>query len=169
LYKYIILFLITILAISCTKEENPASGTPDDIATGFILSKIKSNDWSADEIRASKKSSNTVIKAVKYIEENQQYVSSELNFTLENLSQPGNFGIGEDEPGYQYFVKANYILRSQSSSEDKIYTAYYRDLSVMNITRISDNSLEANFIFKGILEDKSDSIIVSDGTIKINF
>jgi hypothetical protein len=169
LHKYFLVFLLLVVIISCSKEENPTSGTPDDLATGIIITKVNNDNWSADEIRASKKTSNTNITAIKYVEESLQYPSSEIIITLKNLSQPGSFGIGEDEPGYQYFVKANYILRSQSGTEDKVYTAYYRNISVMNITQISDSRVEANFIFKGYLDDFSDSIVVSEGVIKINF
>ncbi len=170
LYRYIIISFLLVAAVSCSKEENPASATADDLATGFILGKVDNNNWSADEIHASKRSSNTYITALKFSEESNQDVSSEISFTLKNLSQPGLFGIGEDEePGYVYFVKASYVLRSQSGTEDRIYTAYYRNVSLMNITHISDTRVEADFTFKAYLEDNSDSVFISDGVIKINF
>jgi hypothetical protein len=38
-----------------------------------------------------------------------------------SFNQTGTYGIGENEPNFQYFVKGNYTLKSSDRSLNKIY------------------------------------------------
>ena len=92
-----------------------------------------------------------------------------MNFKIINISQTGTFGIGEDEPGFKYFVKASYTLKSAGAAPDKKYTADYRDYSVFDMSRIDDKGLDATFIFVAYFKDFLDSLNFTSGVVKIDY
>lgn len=96
------------------------------------------------------------------------YSLSEIDIKI-ILNQTGTFGIGGNEHGLQYFVKANYTLKSSDGISDRIYTAYYLDYSLLKITSISTNSIEADFNMKLFKEDFSDSLLITSGRLNIDF
>jgi len=167
--KYLVWIPLTLLLISCSKDDTSIVVDTDYTANGFFIGKINNVTWSADKIEAHKEASTIYITGTKNYDAGSSYSASKINFRIINLSQPGTAGIGENEPGYQYFVKANYTLKFADGSNDKVYTAYYRNYSLMNITRINDKGIDATFVFKAYSEDFSDSVVVTNGVFKIDY
>ena len=167
--KYLVWIPLTLLLLSCSKDDNPIVVDPDYTATGFIRGRINNVTWFADKIEAHKQASTIYITGTQNFDTSSIYTSSIINFRIINLSQPILAGIGEDEPGYEYFVKANYTLKFADGSNDKVYTAYYRDYSTMDLTRINDKGLDATFIFIAYSEDFSDSVDVTGGVFNIDY
>ncbi len=158
-----------LLVISCSKEENPIDRKENLTATGFISGNVENANWFADKIQAYKQSSIIYITGTQKIDNSSVYASSILNFKIINISQTGSFGIGEDEPGFKYFVKASYTLISTRAAPDRKYTAYYRDYSVFDMSRINDKGLDATFVFVAYSQDFSDSVNFTSGVIKIDY
>ncbi len=167
--KYLVWIPLTLLLFSCSKDDNSIVGDTDNTATGFLRGKINNVTWFADKIEAYKQASTIYITGTQNFEAGSIYTSSKINFRIINLSQPVTSGIGENEPGYQYFVKANYTLKFKDGSNDKIYTAYFRDYSLMDLTRINNKGIDATFIFKAYTGNFSDSVIVTDGVFRIDY
>ena len=166
--KYYALFIVFLLIISCSNndENNPAD--PNHTATGFMRTKINNISWFADKIEAYRQSNSLYIIGTQDSTGVPQFSSSEIKFQIINLSQPGTYGIGEDEPGYEYFVKAKYILYSGTGVVNIIYSAYYLNYSTMNISRINADSFTADFIFRAFI-DSTTSVNITDGVIDIRF
>lgn len=167
--KYLVWIPLILLLLSCSKEDDSIVADTDYTANGFLIGKINSVNWSADKIEAHKEASTIYITGTKNFDAGSLYSASKINFRIINLSQPVTAGIGEDEPGYQYFIKANYTLKFADGSDDEVYTAYFRNYSLMNLTRINDRGIDATFIFKAYTEDFSDSVVVTDGVFKIDY
>jgi len=125
--------------------------------------------WFADKMEAHKQASTIYITGTQNFDVGSIYSTSKIDFRILNLSQPVIAGIGEKEPGYQYFVKANYILKFADGSNDKVYTAYFRDYSFMDLTRINDKGIDASFIFIAYSADFSDSVNVTSGVFAIDY
>jgi len=166
--KYYALFIVFLLIISCSNndENNPAD--PNHTATGFMRAKINNTSWFADKIQAYRQSNSLYIIGTEDNASTPIFSSSEIRFQIINLTQPGTYGIGEDEPGYRYFVKANYILYSATGITNLTYTAYYLNYSTMNISRINADNFAADFIFRAFV-DSTTSVDVTDGVIDISF
>lgn len=158
-----------LLLISCSKEENPINGEEDHTATGFIRGNVKNASWFADDIQAYKQARTIYITGTQKIDNSPVYTSSILNFKIINLSQTGTFGIGENEPGFIYFVKASYTLKSAGAEPDKKYTAYFRDYSFLEMSRINDKGSDGTFIFVAYTQDFSDSVNFTSGVFKIDY
>jgi len=60
-------------------------------------------------------------------------------------------------------------LKSTGAAPDKKYTAYYRDYSVFDMSRIDDNGVDATFVFVAYSQDFSDSVNFTSGVIKIDY
>ena len=166
--KYLVWIPLTLLLFSCSKDDNPIVDT-DYTATGFLRGRISNVTWFADKIEAHKQASTIYITGTQNFDAGSLYSTSIINFRIINLSQPVTASIGEDEPGYVYFVKANYTLKFTDGTNDKVYTAYHRDYSEMDLTIINDKRVDATFLFKAYSEDFSDSVDVIDGVIKIDY
>lgn len=164
---YFILILISI-AVACSKEETNPVGN-DNSANGFVRSKVNGISWFADDVQAYKQLSTLNIVATDVLEGNPNFTSSKIHLRLVNINQPGIFGIGEDEPGFKYFVKATYLLKPADNSADVVYTAYYVNFSTMNLTYIDEGRVEADFVFKAYSDNFEDSVTVVDGVIDIDF
>lgn len=169
MYKYFVWIPLTLLLFSCSKDDNPNNIDPDYTASGFIRGSINNTSWFADKIEAHKQASTIYITGTQNFDAGSIYSFSIIDFRIINLSQPVTAGIGEDEPGYIYFVKANYTLKFADGSEDKVFTAYYRDYSTMDITTINDKRFDATFLFKAYSENFSDSVDVTNGAMKIDY
>ena len=168
--KYLVWIPLTLLLLSCSKDDNPIVVDPDYTATGFIRGKINNVTWFADKIEAHKQASTIYITGTQNFDAGSIYSSTQINFRIINLSQPMLAGIGENEgDGYVYSVKANYTLKFADWSKDKVYTAYFRDYSFMDLTRINDKGIDASFIFIAYSEDFSDSVNVTDGVFVIDY
>jgi hypothetical protein len=167
--KYLFLIPLILLLSNCSKDDNSIVVDTDYTANGFLRGKINNVTWSANKIEAHKQASTIYITGTQNFDEGSLYSSSVINFRIINLSQPVLSGIGENEPGYQYFVKANYTLKFADGSNDKVYTAYFRDYSFMDLTRINSKGIDATFIFKAYTGDFSDSVVVTNGVFKIDY
>ncbi len=167
--KYLVLIPLTLFLFSCSKDDNLIVIDTDYTATGFIRGKINNVSWFADKIEAHKQASTIYITGTQNFDAGSIYSTSKIDFRILNLSQPVIAGIGEKEPGYQYFVKANYILKFADGSNDKVYTAYFRDYSFMDLTRINDKGIDASFIFIAYSADFSDSVNVTSGVFAIDY
>ena len=167
--KYLAWIPLTLLLFSCSKDDNSIVIDTDYTATGFIRGRINNVTWFADKIEAHKQASTIYITGTQNFESGSIYTNSKIDFRIINLSQPVTAGIGENEPGYEYFVKADYTLKFADGSNDKVYTAYYRDYSTMDLTRINDKGLDATFIFKAYTEYFLDSVDVTGGVFNIDY
>lgn len=166
--KYILLFFSFVLIAGCSKDEATAPVQAENTVYGFVRGEINGSSWYADKITLVERNNIKYIKATKNIFDNPTYSSSEINFRLINISQPVVYAIGENEPGYVYAVKADYILKAKNGA-DKVLKAYYLEYSQMDISRINDKSLEAEFIFKAYDEFFTDSVEIVNGKINLDF
>ena len=169
MHKYFVCILFLLLLFSCSKDDNSVATDPDYTAAGFVRGKIDNVTWSADKIETHKQASTMYITGTQNFDAGSLYSTTIIDFRIINLSQPVTAGIGEDEPGYIYFVKANYTLKFTDGSQDKVYTAYYRDYSNMYITIINDKRVDATFLFKAYTEDFSDSVDVTSGVFRVEY
>lgn len=167
--KHILLLAVVILLSSCAKkdESNPAGNS--NSANGFMLCQINSVQWAADELQAYRQQGTLYITGIKNENAGQQYSSRKLRFRIINLNQPGTFGIGENEPGIIYFVKADYTLTSATGQGDLVYTAYYENYSLMKIKSITGNSIDADFDMIMFNSNRTDSLLVRIGRVKADF
>jgi hypothetical protein len=170
MHKYLVLIPLTLLLLSCSKDDNPVVIDTDYTATGFLRGKINNVTWFADKIEAHKQASTIYITGTQNFDAGSLYSATIIDFRIINLSQPVTASIGENEgDGYVYFVKANYTLKFTDGSNDKVFTAYHRDYSTMDITIINDKRVDATFLFKAYSEDFSDSVDVTSGAFRIEY
>ena len=169
IYKSI--FLLVVLStvfLSCSKnsDDNPASNEQN--ATGFIRASANGVGWYSNVISTSKTSSARYLKASQSLTNNANFSSAVLEFWI-SVNQTGEYGIGEQEPGYTYAVRAAYTLKSKDGINDEVYKAYFQDYSFLNVNGISESNLDANFIFRAYNTDFTKSVVISEGVIKIDF
>ena len=167
--KLVFLFLVSIVFLSgCSKKEE---ATPVDTgvkATGYIRGYINSVNWYSNSITTSKSGVTREIKATQNLSNNQNYSSAILEFKI-SVNQPGNFGIGEDEPGYVYFVRAYYTLIGKNGNSDLKYTAYYEDTSLLTIDEYDSDHLYGSFNFIARTADTLNTIQFTGGSIQIDY
>lgn len=168
MFKYILSILVLVIISGCSKEDSPVETSGAKKANGYIRGEMNNGSWYSSSITIDEKNNTIFIKAVQTLTGNPNYSSSEINFRLINISQPILYGIGENEPGYVYFVKADYTLKGKNGS-DVVYNAYHRDYSLMKINRFTENGIEADFNFIAYTNSFSDSIDISNGKIDISF
>lgn len=125
--------------------------------------------WTAEEIQAYRQQGTLFIICKKNTSSNQTYSSSQIDLRVINLDRAGLYGIEENEQGFTYFVKSNYILKPSDSSPDVVYTAYYKGYNIMEIVDISERHFEADFNMILFNTDMSDSLLITAGRIKIDF
>lgn len=166
--KKFLCLIFTLLLTGC-KEEVYNPFTDDNTASGSMICIINQSTWSADMLQAYKVRDTLFLKGIKLLPGDSIYSSLEINFKVINATQPGTFGIGENESGLNYFVKGNYMLKSSTGLADKVYTAYYKDYSLMVITGLSDRTIAAEFRMKLFNYDFSDSLIISNGRFNITY
>lgn len=168
MYKFLLSVLLITFVLGCTAEviEPP---TEDSTATGSMICQINLASWSASDVQVNKLRDTLLVKGKKILTGDSNYSYSEINFKIINASQPGTFGIGEDESGFKYFVKGDYRLKSSKGLPDVVYTAYYRDFSLMTVTDITNKSIQAEFKMKVFDAAFSDSLLITSGRININY
>ncbi len=162
------LIFATSLFIGCSKDDS-SPVTPPNKVNGFMLCQINFSTWSAEELEVSREQNILHIKGRRAITGSATYSSSEINFRIINLSQPGTFGIGENEPGFQYFVKGKYTLIAKDNNLNKEFTAYYLDYSLMKINSILPKSIDAEFNMKLFNENFTDSLLITTGRMNLEF
>lgn len=166
-YFVLILFLLTISA-SCNKDDS-SPVLPSNKVNGFMICQVNFSTWSAEGLEVSRQQNTLHIKGRRSVSGSNTFTASEINFRIINLNQPGTFGIGENEPGFQYFVKGSYTLISNEINQNIEFTAYYLDYSLMKINSITSKSIEAEFNMKLFNEDFSDSLLITTGRMNLEF
>ena len=162
----VLLLIITFISCSQKDESNPVNNEVG--AKGFIRGNVNSISWYSNQITTYKSGNTRIIKGTQPITNDPKFTSTVLEFRI-GVNQTGVFGIGENEPGYQYSIKAYYSLISQSGVEDENYKAYYENISLMTINRISNSDLDANFNFVGKTDDSTKTVVISSGVIQIDY
>lgn len=168
MYKLLVLFSCIFLSAGCSNDDSTPVDPPNNIS-GFMLAQVNFASWSAEELEAARVRDTLNIKGTKSILNNPDYISSEMLIRIININQPGIIGIGENESGIQYFVKGTFTYKSVNGLQDKIFTAYYLDYSLMKINSITDDSIEAEFDMKLYNQDFTDSLFITGGRMNIDF
>jgi hypothetical protein len=166
LYYIFFSLLIFITACSSNDESNPVNA--ETSATGFVRGTVNGSNWYSNKITTSKSGNTRTVKATQELPNNSKFSSSVMEIRI-SVSQAGIFGIGENEPGYTYYIKAYYKLVSRNGTEDENYKAYFDNISYMTINRISDKDLDAVFNFNARTDDSTKTISLSSGSIQIDY
>lgn len=165
---FFLLSLSLIVLVGCSTNENSNPVSKEYTATGFMRASVNGGSWYSNQVLTSKSGNVRYLKSEQPIVNNSKFLSSVLEMWI-GINQAGQVGIGEDEPGFTYGVRATYTLKSISGSQDEKYKAYFQDYSFLTINRISNTNLDAVFIFRAFTDDTLKSIVVSDGVIKLDF
>jgi len=163
---FITLVLLIVNGCSSNDESNPI--TNEKSATGFVRGTVNGSSWYSNKITTSKSGNTRTVKATLDSSNDPIYKSTTLEFRI-SVNQTGVFGIGENEPGYTYSVRAYYTLISRNGSADKYHKARYDNVSTLTISSISDKNLDADFIFNAITDDSSSAVVFTNGAIQIDF
>jgi hypothetical protein len=165
---FYLLFPFLILFTSCSSDDDSNPVSTEKIATGFVRGTVNSSSWYSNKITTSKSGNTRIVKATQEFTNDPVFKNSILEFRI-SVNQAGTFGIGENEPGYTYSVKAYYTLISRSGSADVIYKAYYESLKDLIINRISDKNLDANYSFNARTDDSLRTVSFTNGAIQIDY
>ncbi len=175
MYKAIIaICLAALLALSCSKEEEIAIVEPGSNSKGTLEALFNNSYWSAEKVRAYKEDNFTRINGTKQINDaNSNYSSATLYIDLLYLRTPILYAIGENGKGLIYNAHAKVVFTPKAGStlRELEYTGQYiKDLSTINISKIDDEKIEAQFGFKGINKlNTKDTLMVEMGKMYISF
>lgn len=158
--------LLTMAGCSSENDSNPVSTEKN--ATGFVRGTVNGVSWYSNKITTSKSGNTRIVKATQEFTNDPIFKNSILEFRI-SVNQAGTFGIGENEPGYTYYVKAYYTLVSRSGTADVNHKAYYENLSTLTINRISDKNLDADFVFNARTDDSLRTVSFTSGAIQIDY
>jgi len=165
---YYLIFSLLLFISACTNNDESNPIIAEKNATGFVRGTVNSSSWYSNKITTSKSGNTRIVKATQEFTNDPVFRSSMLEFRI-SVNQAGTFGIGENEPGYTYSVKAYYTLISRSGSADVIYKAYYESLKDLIINRISDKNLDANYSFNARTDDSLRTVSFTNGAIQIDY
>jgi len=163
---FITLALLIVSGCSTEDESNPVDTEKN--ATGFVRGYVNGSYWYSKKITTSKNGITRIVKATLDFSNDPVYKTSILEFQI-GVNRVGNFGIGENEPGFTYAVKAYYTLVSRNGSADKYHKAHYDNVSTLTISAISDKNLDAEFLFNAVTDDSSSAVVLTNGAIQIDF
>ncbi len=163
---FITLVLLIVNGCSSNDESNPI--TNEKSAIGFVRGNVNGSSWYSNKITTSKSGNTRVVKATLDSSNDPLYKSTTLEFRI-SVNQAGVFGIGENEPGFQYVVKAYYTLVSRGGSADVTHKAHFDNVSTLTIGAISDKNLDADFIFNARTDDSLSTVVFTNGAIQIDF
>jgi hypothetical protein len=167
--KYlVILFLLIVTTVSCSKKDDNNPVDTSVSASGYIRGYVNSVNWYSNSIRTSKTGQTRIVKATQEFSNNQNYSSAILEMKI-SVNYIGTFGIGEDEPGFVYFVRAYYTLVGKNGNANELYTAYYKDTSELVISEYDDNHLYGTFNFVANTNDTLNTILFTNGSIQITY
>lgn len=166
-FTTLIAFVLLIMA-GCSSENDSNPVSTEKNATGFVRGTVNGVSWYSNKITTSKSGNTRTVKATQEFTNDPIFKNSILEFRI-SVNQAGTFGIGENEPGYTYSVKAYYTLISRSGSADVIYKAYYEALKDLIINRISDKNLDANYSFNARTDDSLRTVSFTSGAIQIDY
>ena len=163
----VLLVSVLFLVNGCSKDDNSNPVNPEKNATGFVRGDVNGTSWYSNKITTSKSGNTRTVKATQDFTNDPTYSSAILEFEI-SVNQSGTFGIGEDEPGLNYAVKAYYKLISKSGNNDEYYRTYFDNISFLTISRITDKDLDATFTFTARTDDSS-TVVFTNGSIQINY
>ncbi len=163
---FIVLVLLTFSGCSSEEDSNPVD--TEKIATGFVRGYVNGSNWYSNKITTSKSGNTRVVKATLDYSNDPTYKSSILEFRI-SINQTGVFGIGENEPGYTYYVKAYYTLIAKNGSAAPTHKAHYDNVSTLTISSISEKNLDADFLFNAVTDDSLSAVVFTNGAIQIDF
>ena len=167
--KFFVLFIIMLFFVNgCSKDDNSNPVNPEKNATGFVRGDVNGTSWYSNKITTSKIENTRNVKATQDFTNDPVFSSSVLELQI-GVNQTGEFGIGENEPGLNYAVKAYYKLISKSGNNDEYYRAYFDNISYLTINRITDKDLDAVFKFTARTDDSLKTVVFSNGSIQINY
>jgi hypothetical protein len=167
--KFLALISVVLLIFSgCSSNEDTNPISTDKNATGFVRGNVNGSSWYSNKITTSKSSNTRIVKATLDFSNDPVFKSSLLEFRI-SVNQAGVFGIGENEPGFNYVVKAYYTLVSRSGSADVTHKAHFDNISILTISAISDKNLDADFIFNARTDDSLNTVEFTSGAIKIDY
>lgn len=168
--KFLVFISIVFFVLyGCSKDDsstNPVN--PEKTATGFVRGDLNGSGWYSNKITTSKSGNTRTVKATQDFTNDPIFSSSILEFRI-SVNQSGIFGIGEDEPGLNYVVKAYYTLVSRSGTNDEKYKAYFDNVSFLTINRITDKDLDATFTFTARTNDSLKTVVFTNGSIQITY
>jgi len=167
-YISVLTIFLAIFIASCSKDDSSPL-PPSNKVNGFLICQVNFSTWSAEGLEVFRQQNTLHIKGRRAVTGSNIFTSSEINFRIINLNQPGTFGIGENEPGFQYFVKGSYTLIANEISQNIEFSAYYLDYSLMKINSITSKSIDAEFNMKLFNEDFSDSLLITTGRMNLEF
>lgn len=167
--KFFVLFIIVLFILNgCSKDDNSNPVNPEKNATGFVRGDVNGTNWYSNKITTIKSGNTRIVKATQDFTNDPIFSSSILEFRI-GVGQSGVSGIGEDEPGLKYYVKAYYTLVSRSGTNDENYKAYFENISFLTINRITDKDLDAAFTFTARTDDSLKTIVFTNGSIQIAY
>ena len=167
--KFFVFFIIVLFVLTgCSKDDDSNPVNPEKIATGFVRADLNGSNWYSNKITTSKSGNTRIVKSTLDLTNDPVFSSSALELQI-GVSQPGESGIGENEPGFKYAVKAYYKLVSKSGNNDEYYKAYYNNFSKLIINRITDKDLDAIFTIIARTDDSLKTVVFTNGSIQINY
>lgn len=167
--KNLLVSLILLFTFfGCSKNDTSNPVDTEKIATGFVKGTVNGASWYSNKITTRKSGNTRTVKATQEYLNNPNFSSAILEFKI-GVYQTGVFGIGEDEPGYKYSVKAYYTLVSHSGNSNENYKAYYQNSSLLTINQITPTTLDATYNFVALTDDTLKSVIFTGGAIKIDY
>lgn len=165
---FIFVFIVFLVLEGCSTNDDSNPVNPEKIATGFVRADLNGSSWYSNKITTSKSGNTRIVKSTLDLTNDPVFSSSVLELQI-GVSQPGEFGIGENEPGFNYAVKAYYKLVSKSGNNDEYYKAYYNNFSKLTINRITDKDLDAIFTIIARTDDSLKTAVFTNGSIQINY
>lgn len=166
-FFYLIFSLLMFFA-GCSKDDESNPVNNETSATGFVRGNLNGSNWYSNKITTSKSNNTRIVKATQELPSHPKFSSSIMELRI-SLNQAGVFGIGENEPGFTYYIKAYYTLVSRSGTEDEYYKAYFDNISFMTINRISDKDLDATFNFNARTDDSTKTVSLTGGSVIIDY
>jgi hypothetical protein len=160
--------MLIVVFLGCSKKDDPIPVDPSVPASGYIRGYVNGVNWYSNSITTSKSGQTRIVTATQPLPNSQTFSSAILEFRI-SVNQVGNFGIGEDEPGYVYFVRGYYNLVGKNGNANESYKAYYEDQSVFTITEYDADHLYGSFNFIAHTDDTLHTILFTNGSIQIDY
>lgn len=170
LMKYLSFVLVIILIYTaCSSDSNTNPVKNDDPASGFVRGYSDGTSWYSNQITTNLDQNIRTIKSTQILSNDPKFSSSILELKVSASLPGGLYSIGENEPGYTYFVKAYYTRVAKSGYTNEFYKAYFDSVSYMTINKNSSKELDAVFNFSARTDDSTKFVNFTGGVIKINY
>lgn len=168
--KFLSLVLfIAIIYAGCSSDSDTNPVNNDKPASGFVRGYSNGTSWYSNQITTNLSQNVRTIKSTQTLTNDPKFSSSILELKVSASLPPGLYSIGENEPGYTYFVKAYCTLVAKSGYVNEFYRAYFDSVSYMTINKNTSQELDAVFNFLARTDDSTKFISFTNGVIKINY